>query len=61
MNKSNIQCSSSNGAVYGLGMIGALVYYISTASNIPDGLFGIIKAVLWPAFVIYKVMESLSM
>ena len=47
-------------AVYGLGMIGALIYFIGTASNLGEGLFGIIKAILWPAYFVYYILESLS-
>lgn len=46
------------GAVYGLGLIGALVYYIQTASNFTDALWGIVKAILWPAFLIYSLLSS---
>lgn len=46
------------GAVYGLGLIGALFYYIQTAANFSEAIWGIIKAILWPAFLIYSVLSS---
>ncbi len=46
------------GAVYGLGLIGALIYYIQTANNFSDALWGIVKAILWPAFLIYSLLSS---
>lgn len=49
------------GAGYGLGFIGALVYYLTTATSFWMGLWGIIKACLWPAFLIYALMKNLGM
>lgn len=51
----------AGGAVYGLGLIGALVYYLSTAASFWLGLLGILKAILWPAFVVYELMKYLHM
>jgi hypothetical protein len=47
-------------AVYGLGLIGALVYYIHTAHGFWAGVLGILKALVWPAFVIYDLLGFLS-
>lgn len=47
-------------AVYGLGMIGALVYFIQTSTTILEGLLGIIKAILWPAFLVYEAFGLLG-
>lgn len=46
------------GAVYGLGLIGSLFYYIQTASSVGDALWGILKSILWPAFLIYSLLAS---
>lgn len=56
-----VQNNASSGAVYGLGLIGALVYYISEASNFGEGLVGVLKALVWPAFVVYELMVHLAM
>ena len=50
-----------SGAVYGLGFIGALVYYLQHATTFWIGVLGFLKALVWPAFVIYKVLEVLKM
>jgi len=47
--------------VYGLGFIGALVYFIQHASTVGAGLIGFLKALVWPAFLIYKLLEFLNM
>jgi hypothetical protein len=48
-------------AVYGLGFIGAVVYYIHTATNFGTGLLGLLKAIVWPAMLIYRALEFLKM
>ena len=49
------------GAIYGLGVIGAAVYFIQHADSFWGGLLGVIKAIFWPAVVIYKVLELLKL
>ena len=44
-------------AVYGLGFVGALIYFLQHATTLGDGLFGIIKAILWPGFIVYRILE----
>jgi hypothetical protein len=47
--------------VYGLGVIGALVYYIQHAATFWIGVLGFFKAVFWPAMLVYKLLEFLKM
>lgn len=56
----NIYRSGSE-AVYGLGLIGAAVYYIQHATTFMIGLLGVGKAIVWPALVVYKLLEFLKM
>jgi hypothetical protein len=49
----------SGGAVYGLGFIGAAVYYISHATTFWMGMLGFLKALVWPAFLVYEVLKYL--
>ena len=49
------------GAIYGFGLIGALVYFFqhlgpSTFGNI---IMAIIKSIAWPALFVYKFLEYL--
>jgi hypothetical protein len=48
------------GGFYGLGFIGAAVYYISTATGFWNGVWGVIKAIVWPAFLVYGLLKSLG-
>jgi hypothetical protein len=53
--------NGSSGAVYGLGMIGAWVYYISHATTFWMGVLGIFKGVFWPAMLVYEALKTLNM
>jgi hypothetical protein len=46
--------NASSGAIYGLGLIGAAVYYISVATGFWMGVLGFLKALVWPAFLVYE-------
>jgi hypothetical protein len=52
---------ASGGAVYGLGFIGAAVYFISAASGFWAGVVGFLKAIVWPAFLVYEAFKVLAM
>ena len=54
-------CGSSGHAIYGLGFIGAAVYYISTATGFWMGVLGVLKAIVWPAFLVYNSLKFLGM
>lgn len=51
----------SAGAVWCLGFIGSAVYYIQTATGFWDGVVGVLKALLWPAFLVYEALKTLGM
>ncbi|MBD3311817.1 MAG: hypothetical protein GF349_05020 [Candidatus Magasanikbacteria bacterium] len=53
--------TGSAGAVYGLGMIGAIIYYISHTTGFWVGVLGILKAFVWPAFLVFELMKFLGM
>ncbi|MCC6405053.1 MAG: hypothetical protein IT405_01560 [Candidatus Yanofskybacteria bacterium] len=51
---------SSSGAVYGMGFIGAVVYFIQQADSFGSGVLGFLKAMVWPALMVYKLFELLG-
>lgn len=55
------QNHASSGAVYGLGFIGAVAYYLSTATGFWMGVIGFLKALVWPAFLVYEALKYLGM
>jgi hypothetical protein len=56
--KFNDACSG--GCFYMLGFIGAAVYYISAATTFWGGVVGVCKAIVWPAFLIFKLLKFLG-
>ena len=51
----------TNGAIYGLGFIGAFIHYIIGATSFWNGVLGFFKALVWPAFVTYGLLKFLGM
>ena len=49
--------NASGGMVYCLGLIGALVYFIQQADGFGAGIVGFLKALVWPVFLVYKLLE----
>ena len=57
-------CKRNNcpsGAVYGLGFIGAAIYFISHAATFWAGVLGFLKAIVWPALLVYEAFKSFAM
>lgn len=53
--------SGASDAVYGFGLIGAWVYYISHATTFFMGVLGIFKGIIWPAMLVYELLKYLNM
>ena len=54
-------CGGMGGAIYGLGFVGAVVYYISVATGFWMGVLGVLKAIIWPVFVVYGLLKFLGL
>jgi hypothetical protein len=51
------QTPGTGSAIYGLGFIGAAIYYISVAGSFWAGVIGFLKALIWPVFLIYETLK----
>jgi len=49
------------GMVYVLGFFGSLVYFLQHATTLWEGVLGLLKSLVWPAVVIYKLLEFFRM
>lgn len=49
--------SAPGGAFYGLGIIGAAIYYISGATGFWIGVLAFLKALIWPVFFVYEALK----
>lgn len=51
----------SHDAIYGLGVVGALFYFLKGATTIGAVFMGIGKAIFWPAILMFKLLTYLKM
>ncbi|MGC9444122.1 MAG: hypothetical protein ACP5E9_04225 [Candidatus Methanospirareceae archaeon] len=56
-----MQGCNSGGAFYFLGFIGAAVYFIGEATTFWMGVLGFLKAIVWPAFLVYGLLNYIGM
>jgi hypothetical protein len=50
----------SGSPIYGLGMIGALVYFITRAETGEEYLLAVGKSLVWPALLVHQAFKRLS-
>ena len=50
--------ANGGGVVYGLGLIGAVVYFFGSAESGRDYVLAAPKAVVWPALLVYKLLKN---
>ena len=53
--------NNAGGAVYGLGLVGAAIYFISHAATFWMGVLGLLKAIIWPVFAVYWLFDFLKL
>ena len=59
MGKKNNDTGTAS-AFYGLGFIGAAIYFISSATGFWMGVLGFFKAMVWPVFFVYEIFKYLG-
>ena len=60
MKKFFCQDKSNNAqAIYGLGMIGAMVFYIQNSTGLAGFFVAVFKGLVWPAFLVYDLLNFL--
>ena len=62
MEKMKKECRNASpcGAVYGLGLIGAAIFFISQATTFWLGVLGFLKALVWPVFLVLEAFKFMS-
>ncbi len=53
------QNQATSGAVYGLGFIGAAIFFIGQATGFWMGVLGFLKAIVWPVFLVLQAFKAL--
>ena len=59
--KTEMKHNGISGGIYGMVFIGAAIYFIQHAMTFWEGVFGFIKALFWPATLMYKLLELMKM
>lgn len=52
--------NATGGAFYGLGFIGAAIYFISHATGFWMGVVGFLKAIIWPVFFVLESFKHFA-
>ena len=59
--RNGMRAGGSPSIVYGMALVGALVYHVQHTTSFWSVVLGILKAIVWPALLIYKLLEFLNM
>ena len=52
--------SSQSCLLWILGVIGAAIYFIGNSEGFWGGVLGFLKALVWPVFLVWKLLEFLK-
>ncbi len=52
--------AAGSGAIYGLGIFGALVYFWQQADGFWEYALAILQGIVWPAFMVYDAFSALN-
>jgi hypothetical protein len=58
--KPQVKIQGGSDSVYGLGMIGAWVFYFKRATTPEEKLKAFLKGLVWPAFLVYELLTYLN-
>jgi hypothetical protein len=56
----NAGAAAGGGAIYGLGIFGAWVFFWQQADTLWEHLFAVLQGLLWPAFMVYQGFSALA-
>ena len=51
---------AGGGAIYGLGIFGAWVYFFQQADAFWEFVWAIFQGLFWPAFMVYELFRALA-
>jgi len=60
MSSGNAGAAAGGGALYGLGIFGAWVWFFQQAQGFWDYLLAIIQGIFWPAWMVYYLFDVLT-
>ncbi|GAA4706546.1 hypothetical protein APR04_001739 [Promicromonospora umidemergens] len=57
---SSSNSGAAGGAIYGLGILGALVYFWQQADGFWEHAWSVVQGLFWPAFMVYEGFKALG-
>ena len=60
MSNKNAGAAAGSGAIYGLGMFGAWVFFWQQADTLLGHLLAVLQGIVWPAFMVYHGFFALA-
>lgn len=60
MGNSNTGAAAGGGAIYGLDIFGALVYFWQQADGFWEYVLAVVQGLFWPAWMVYQAFEALA-
>lgn len=58
--KKDVKVRAGGGGLYFVGFVGAAIYYVSQATDFWMGCLGIVKAMVWPGFLVFEALSQLG-
>jgi hypothetical protein len=60
LSRNRAGAAAGGGAIYGLGIFGAWVFFWQQADTFWEYVLAILQGLLWPAFMVYEVFAALA-
>lgn len=60
MANSNAGAAAGGGAIYGLGIFGAWVWFFQQADTLWEYLLAVFQGLFWPAVMVYQAFRALA-
>ncbi|MCP2267164.1 hypothetical protein ACFQHV_07655 [Promicromonospora thailandica] len=60
MGDRNTGAAAGGGAIYGLGIFGAWVYFWQQADGFWEFVWAVVQGIVWPAFMVYEAFAALG-
>lgn len=60
MSSNGSGAAASGGAIYGLGIFGAWVFFWQQADTFWEYVLAVLEGLVWPAFLVYEAFSALA-
>lgn len=60
MSNNNAGAAAGGGAIYGIGMFGAWVFFWQQADTLFGYLLAVLQGIVWPAIMVYQGFSALA-